>query len=220
MRFAAFVALLVSGIAILVLVPLPSPQELRDWVADAGAWAPSVFVAGYVVATVLLLPKNVLSAAAGLAFGLGGGIAWVWIAAVLGASLSFWLGRRLGRDGVARIAGRHLARLDGLVLTHGAAAILIARLIPVVPFTAVNYGSGLTAVPFRAYLVATAVGIVPGTVAYVSVGAYGSDPSGWRFLTASAVLVALSAAGYLVMRRRGRPSRAPAPPSPPPHEGS
>lgn len=211
MRFAAFVALLVSGVAILVLVPLPPPQDVRDWVADAGAWAPSVFIVGYVVATVLLLPKNVLSAAAGFAFGLVSGVAFVWVAAVLGASLSFWLGRRLGRDGVARVAGQHLARLDGLVLRHGAVAILVARLIPVVPFTAVNYGSGLTAVPFRAYLVATAVGIVPGTVAYVSVGAYGSDPTGWRFLTASAVLVTLSVAGYVVMRRRRRPKPAPRP---------
>ncbi len=167
------------------------------------------------MATVLLLPKNLISAAAGYAFGLVGGVGLVWVAAVLGACLSFWLGRRLGRDGVARIAGRHLARLDDLVERHGIIAVLVARLIPVVPFTAVNYGSGLTAISFRAYLLATAVGIVPGTVAYVSVGAYGADPTSPPFLLAAGALLALSVGGYWLARHRNRGTRAPSTIRPP-----
>lgn len=214
-RLAALVALLLVGVAILVLVPLPGPQELRDRVA-ATPWAPVLFVAGYVVATVLLLPKNVLSAAAGIAFGLAGGVALVWVGAVLGASMSFWLGQRLGRDGVARLAGRHLVRLDDLVRRHGTLAVLVARLIPVVPFTAVNYGSGLTAVRFGGYLLATAVGILPGTIAYVAVGAYGTDAGGWQFLSAVGVLLVLSVGGAWWARRRWRrpgagPAQSPAP---------
>lgn len=207
-RLAALVALLLVGVAVLVLVPLPSVVELRAYVAAAGMWAPVVFVAGYVVATLLVLPKNVLSAAAGLVFGLAGGVALVWVGAMLGASAAFWLGRLLGRDGVARLTGRHLARLDDLVLRHGTLAVLVARLIPVVPFTAVNYGSGLTAVRFGPYLLATGVGILPGTVAYVAVGAYGAEPGGWQFLSAAGALLALSVGGAWWAYRRRSADRA------------
>lgn len=209
-RLAALVLLLLAGAAILLLVPLPTPEEIHLRVASAGAWAPVLFGVLYVVATLLLLPKNLLSAAAGLAFGLTLGVAVVWVAAILGASASFWLGRRLGRDGVSRLAGRHLVRLDDLVRRHGTLAVLIARLIPVVPFTAVNYGSGLTAVGFRAYLLATVVGIVPGTVAYVAVGAYGTEPGGWRFISAAGALLLLTVGGVVVARRRSRGPTGPA----------
>lgn len=212
-RLSVLVLLLLGGVATLVLVPLPAAAEVQAWAARGGAWVPAVFIGGYAIATLLLLPKNVLSAAAGFAFGLPVGVALVWVAAMLGASASFWLGRRLGRDGVERLAGRHLARLDALVLRHGVLAILAARLIPVVPFTAVNYGSGLTAVGFPAYLLATAVGILPGTVAYVAVGAYGTDPGSRPFLLATGALLALTLGGAALARRRTRPPGTPDVPS-------
>ncbi|MFD2024626.1 TVP38/TMEM64 family protein [Promicromonospora aerolata] len=208
-RLAGLVLLLLVGVVLLIVVPLPTVPELHAQVAAFGAWAPVLFIAGYVVATLLLLPKNVLSAAAGLAFGLPLGVTLVWIGAMLGAAASFWLGRALGRDGVARLAGRHMVRLDGLVRRHGVLAVLVARLIPIVPFTAVNYGSGLTAVGFPAYLLATAVGILPGTVAYVAVGAYGTDPGGWQFLVAAGALLVLSVGGAAFARRRSRTAGRP-----------
>lgn len=203
-RLAGLVLLLLVGVLLLIVVPWPTVTELHGQVAAAGGWAPALFIAGYVVATLLLLPKNVLSAAAGLTFGLPLGIALVWTGAMLGATASFWLGRALGREGVARLAGRRLARLDDLVRRHGVLAVLVARLIPVVPFTAINYGSGLTAIGFPAYLLATAVGILPGTVAYVAVGAYGTDPGGWQFLLAAGALLVLSVGGAVLARRRSR----------------
>jgi uncharacterized membrane protein YdjX (TVP38/TMEM64 family) len=203
-RLAVFVVLLALGGVVLLVVPMPDAQELQRWAAGSGVWLPAVFVAGYAAATLLLLPKNVLSMAAGLVFGLGSGVALVWFAAMLGAAASFWLGRRLGREGVTRIAGRHLDRLDNLVRRHGVLAVLVARLVPVVPFTAVNYGSGLTAVAFPAYLAATAVGILPGTVAYVAVGAFGTRPGGWQLWVAAGALLVLSVGGSWFARRRTR----------------
>ena len=98
-----------------------------------------------------------------------------------------------------------LLAVGGAILAF---AVLLARLVPVVPFTAVNYGSGLTAVTFPAYLLATAVGIIPGTLAYVAVGAYGTDPGNWPFLLAAGVLVALSLGGAWLARRRSSPDGA------------
>ncbi len=205
-RLALLVVLLVLGGAALLLVPMPDAHQLQHWAAGAGTWLPAAFVVGYAAATLLLLPKGVLSVAAGLVFGLGVGSVLVWCAAVVGAAAAFWLGRWLGREGVTRIAGHHLDRLDGLVRRHGVLAVLAARLIPVVPFTAVNYGSGLTAVAFPAYLAATAVGIVPGTLAYVAVGAYGTRPGEWPLWAAAGALLVLSVGGTWFARRRARDS--------------
>ena len=206
LRLVGFVLVLSVGGAVVLLVPADT-ESLRDQVTGAGAWGWVLFVAAYVVATLLLFPKNVLSVVAGLAYGAGLGTVLVWLAAILGASAAFWIGRALGRDGVARLAGPAMTRLDGWVARRGALAVLVARLVPVVPFTAVNYASGLTVVGFVPYLLATAVGILPGTVAYVVIGAYGSDPGSWPFLAALAGLVLLGCAG-LVGRHLSRKRRA------------
>lgn len=201
LRLGLFLLLLLSGAAVLLLVPVDA-DRVRAAVDDAGAWAWLAFVVGYVMATLLPLPKNLLSAMAGVVFGAASGTVLVWVAAVLGASTGFWLGRLLGRDGVRRLVGRHLDRLDRLVEHRGAVAVLVARLVPVVPFTAVNYGSGLTAVRFWPYLLATGVGILPGTVAYVVLGAYGAEPGSWPFLASVGALAVLAGAGLVLARRR------------------
>jgi len=201
-RLGLFVVLLAAGGAVLLFVPLPTVEEVHAWATAGGSWVPLAFIGAYAVATVLPLPKIVLSAAAGLAFGLPLGTGLVWLGAMIGAAASFGLGRVLGRDGIRRLAGVRLEKLDALVLNHGLVAVLIARLIPVVPFTAVNYGSGLTAVRFPAYLLATGVGILPGTVAYVAVGAYGADPGSWPFMLAVGSLLVLTLGGAWLARRR------------------
>ena len=161
-----------------------------------------VFMLGYAACTLLVVPKGVLSVAAGLAWGLLPGVALVMVGAVLGATAAFWVGRGLGRDGVTRIVGAHMGRLDELVDRHGVAAIVLVRLIPVIPFTAINYASGLTSIGFGPYLTGTAIGIVPGTIAYVALGAFGTQPTSWQFITAVAALAGLTVIGVVVARHR------------------
>ena len=205
LRLGVLVLLLAAG----VVVALVAPVSDRDALVSAlGDDAPNPWLFGllYAAATLAPVPKNVLSAAAGFVFGLGPGGLLVWGAALCGAATAFWLGRALGRDGVERLARGHLARVDVLVDRYGGWAVLGLRLVPVVPFTALNYGSGLTSLSFRTYLLATAVGIVPGTVAYVALGAYGTDPGSPPFLVAAGALLTLSVCGLLLARRhRHRP---------------
>lgn len=85
--------------------------------------------------------------------------------------------------------------MDALLRRRGLLAVIGVRLIPVLPFTAINYAAGLTAVGTRDYVMGTAVGIVPGTVAWVALGSYGTEPASWPFAAAVAALVLLSAGG-------------------------
>lgn len=201
-RVVVLALLVVAGVAIAVLVELPAPEQLRADLAAAGPAALLLFVALYAVATLAPLPKNALAALAGLVFGLAMGVAIVLVAALLGAVAAFGLGRALGRDAVERLTGARVARVDALLRRRGLLAVVAVRLVPVLPFTAINYAAGLTAVSARDYILGTALGIVPGTVAYVALGAYGTTPGSWPFVLAVLALVTLTAGGAALARRR------------------
>jgi uncharacterized membrane protein YdjX (TVP38/TMEM64 family) len=206
LRLALFGALGVAVVVTALVVGVPEADRLREDVDGLGGWAPLVFVLGYAAITLLPLPKNVLSVAAGLLFGLAEGVAVVLPGAVLGAVAAFGLGRALGRGAVERFTGVRVARVDAALARRGVVAVLVSRLIPVLPFTGINYAAGLTAVRFRDFLLGTAIGVVPGTVAYVAVGAYGTSPTSRPFLAAVAALLALSLGGTWWVARRRRVS--------------
>lgn len=129
-------------------------------------WAPVAFVGAYTVAAALDFSGFVLTLAGGAVFGFWWGSALNLIGANLGASAAFWIARLLGREGVRTILGRHSAGLDQLVQEAGFAWLLRLRLIPFVPFNLLNFASGLTAMPWRAYAGATALGLIPATLVY------------------------------------------------------
>ena len=201
LRGGVFLLILAVAITAAVVVGLPDVAILRADIAAAGPAGPAVFVLAYAVATLAPLPKNVLSAVAGLLFGLAAGIALVFVAAMLGALTAFWLGRVLGRGAVERLTGARVARVDELLSRRGVMAVIGVRLVPVVPFTAINYTAGLTAVRLRDYVIGTAVGIVPGTVAYVTLGTYGSGPVSWPVALSATALGLLTIAGVVAARR-------------------
>lgn len=196
------------AVAVGVLVPLPPLDEVQRAVAELGWAGGLVFVLLYAAITLTPAPKNVLSVAAGLVFGFGLALVLVYLGALVGAATAFALGRGLGREAVERFTASRVARLDALLRRRGLAAVIGVRLIPVIPFTAINYGAGLTAVRRRDYALGTALGIIPGTVAYVALGAFGLE-LGWPAWLAIGLLGALTIGGAIWadrgrrIRRRG-----------------
>lgn len=202
-RAAIFVAFVVAAVIVGVTVPVPSVEGIRVAAADAGWWGIAVFVLGYGLVTLTPIPKNVVSIAAGLTWGLGTGFLLVYAGALIGAGLAFVIGRTLGREAVERFTGARVARVDDLLRRRGLLALIGVRLVPVLPFTAINYTAALTGVRRRDYVIGTMLGILPGTIAYVAVGAYGTT-LGWPFYLAAVGLGVLTIAGviYSVLVRR------------------
>ena len=196
---------------------------VRQQVDAAGPWGAAVFVAGYAVLCLLPAPKGLLTALGGALFGLWLGALLSWVAALSGAAAAFGLGRGLGRDAVQRLTRGRGDRVDRLLADHGFASVVALRLVPVLPYTVINYSAGLTGVSWRAYLAGSALGMVPGSLAYAALGAWGADP--WGIFAGVAALVVLVLVGGVVGRRLLGPHdddgvRAPSPspsPSPPPH---
>src|SRR2546425_2602123 len=152
---------------------------LRAWLDGVVAWASgtgiagvAVFAAVYVVAAVLFLPGSVLTLGAGAVFGLLWGTVAVSVGATLGAGAAFLIGRYLARDRVARwaVANPRFAAIDAAVGREGGRIVLLTRLSPFFPYNLLNYLFGLTRVGFWTYLLASWIGMIPGTLLYVYLG--------------------------------------------------
>ncbi|TAM71643.1 MAG: TVP38/TMEM64 family protein [Microbacteriaceae bacterium] len=204
-RLVVLIVFVIAATLIGVFVPLPAVNTLRSAVTSAGLLGVIGFVLGYALTTLAPVPKAVLSVLAGLIWGFWVGAITVYIGALLGAACAFFLGRWLGREAIERFTGTRVARVDDLLRRRGFLAVLGARLVPVIPFTAINYVAGLTAVRRRDYALGTAVGIIPGDMAYVAIGAYGLQ-LGWEFWVAVGGLGALTIGGALVGIRARRRS--------------
>ena len=171
LKLTALVLLVAGGIALARLTPLGeflSREGIDRGIAlvRGSPWAPLIFVAAYTTAMALALPGSVLTLAGGALFGFWWGVLFNTLGANLGANTAFLLARWLGRDGVERLAGDRLEKLDRATREYGFKSLLTLRLIPVMPFNALNFGSGLTAMSWGTYAAATAIGIFPGTVVY------------------------------------------------------
>ncbi|MGQ0573627.1 MAG: TVP38/TMEM64 family protein [Pseudonocardia sp.] len=201
-RPLVLLVLLGIGVAAAITVGVPPVEDVRAWVGAAGWAGPVVFAGLYAVLALTPAPATLLSIAAGLLFGLGGGVTVVMTGALLSAIGAFGLSRSLGRRAVERVDSDRLNRLDALLRRRGLLAVIGVRLVPLLPFNALNYLCGLTAVRTRDYIAGTAVGILPGATAYVAIGAFGAQPGSLPFLLAVGGLVALSVAGLVVARRR------------------
>lgn len=205
MRLVSFVVLLVLVVSVAAVGGLPHRDQIEGWVDAAGPAAPAAFVLLYAVITLFPVPKNLLGILGGLLFGMALGLLLVWGAAMLGAMAAFVIGRALGREAVEQMTGARVARVDEALARHGLLSVIAVRLVPVLPFTAINYSAGLTGLPYRAYLLGTAVGILPGTVAYVALGAYATDLSSWPIVAAVTALIVLTVAGVVAARLWRKP---------------
>ena len=167
----AVVGLLLIGRQVGGLVP-----QFAAWVTTLGWWGPLVFIVGYALAVVALVPGSLLTLAAGAVFGLGQGVAYVFVAAVLGSSAAFLIARYVARSAVERRLANNprFAALDTALGEQGWKIVLLLRLSPVFPFTMLNYSLGLTKVRFGDYFLAS-VGMLPGTLLYVYSGKLAGD---------------------------------------------
>ena len=145
---------------------------LAERARQAGAIGVAIFVVAYVISTVLALPGSILTLAAGFAYGPVWGLAVASPASVTGATCAFLLGRTWLRDWAVRMSGSSpkARALDAALGREGFKLVLLLRLSPLFPFNVLNYVLSLSTVRPRDYVVASALGMLPGTALYVYLG--------------------------------------------------
>lgn len=206
-RVVIFVVVVIALLTAAATLPIVDwVRWLLTWVEENRAVSWAVFIVVYIVATVFLVPGSLLTLGAGFVFGLPIGFVIVSFASVAGASCAFLVGRFFVRgwaEGKLVNMPRFNA-LDRAVGEKGWLIVLLTRLSPAFPFNLLNYALGITQVRFTHYVLASWVGMIPGTVLYVYFGSVAlniaelfsgnlpeSDASVWLFyggLTATLVL--------------------------------
>lgn len=139
---------------------LAAASSLRGY-ASAPFWV----VGAYIAAALTAFPITLLIVATVLVFGPVWGLTYALVGSLLGAAVSFGVGRMLGRRAVRRLAGRRINELSRRLARRGLLAALLVRIFPVAPFTVVNIVAGASQMRFRDYLLGTALGMAPGTLA-------------------------------------------------------
>lgn len=145
---------------------------LAERLRSTGPLGVLLFVAAYVVSTVAFLPGAILTLAAGFAFGPFWGLAIASPASVAGATSAFLLGRTMLRGWAEQRVGKspRLRAIDTAVGREGFKIVLLLRLSPLFPFNVLNYALSLTRVKLRTFVLASFLGMLPGTAMYVYLG--------------------------------------------------
>lgn len=203
LRIASLVALLGGLFAFFALSGSLSTEGVRERFDGYGALGPLIFIAGSALLTPALFPGPLLAGAAGLLFGTALGTGVAIVAATLGATIAFSLGRWWAHDAVEELARGRLARLRAWIGRRGFFAVLYARLAPGLPYSLVNYAAGLSPVALRSFVAATAIGCAPRAFAYAALGGNLDNLGSPEAIAAMVVLVLVAVAGVVGLRRSG-----------------
>jgi uncharacterized membrane protein YdjX (TVP38/TMEM64 family) len=160
-----FVVFIIVAVCVIRFTPVKeflTREALGRLLEGAGLWAPLAFIAVYAAGICLFVPGTLLTALGAALFGPYWGFLYVWIGAMAGAAGAFWIGRTLGREFAASLIGDRLKKYDDAIEKNGFATVLYLRLV-YFPFTAMNFGMGLTGVRFWDYFGGTGLGILVGT---------------------------------------------------------
>lgn len=167
---------LAVAIAVAVLIWLSrsvfqvDAEDLRNWILSFGFWSPLIYIIVYTIRPLVFFPASVLSIAGGLAFGAWMGTVYTIIGATLGAMLSFYVAKTLGKSFVKKEWTGNAGKIQAQMEQNGFLYVLLFRFIPVINFDLISYMAAIAKVRFTSFALATFIGIIPGTFAYNFLG--------------------------------------------------
>ncbi|KAL1542758.1 TVP38/TMEM64 family membrane protein-like protein [Salvia divinorum] len=149
--------------------------QFSGFVEGHGAAGYALFVAVYAGLEILALPAIPLTMSAGLLFGTFTGTIIVSISGTVAASIAFLIARYFARERILKLVegNKKFLAIDKAIGENGFKVVTLLRLSPLLPFSLGNYLYGLTSVEFIPYVLGSWLGMLPGTWAYVSAGAFG-----------------------------------------------
>lgn len=153
-----------------VLSPLQVVQQLLDFLKN-GVWGVVIYVVLYAIRPLILFPSTILTLAGGFVFGPLLGVLYTIIASNISSTIAFYVGRFFG-EGLLKDDGS-----DGLIQHYARRmrensfeTVMVMRFI-FLPYDAVSYLAGFLKIHYWAFILATALGSIPGTIAFVGFGA-------------------------------------------------
>ena len=182
---------------------------MTEFIQSFGVVAPIVYVLMFAILPVFFFPVPILAVAGGLAFGFVEGSLLTFLGASINCYVMFVISRRFGRDWVRNYLAKKMkpeqhARIFGVSDEKLMVSLVILRLIPLVPYNMINYGYGLTNISLTKYMIASVLGIVPGTIVFLNFGATSSNVFSKEFLIASLLVILLTIGSIYLSKLVGK----------------
>jgi len=186
-----------------------TPEILRNYIGGFGYLAPFIYILCFTILPIAFFPVPILALAAGLLFGFLPGTIYTLIGAVLNSSIMFLMAKVLAKDAVTNLLQRKLPEnwssfLFNLDEKKGFGIIFILRLIPAMPYNLINYGAGLTSIKFSSYMLATILGILPGTLVFLNIGNQALNIHNPAFMVSIILLILLTIFSLILGKRIGK----------------
>lgn len=177
---AAKLIALIFGVALILgyqwyakanqLTPFQAVQALLDFFAGS-LWGPVIYILAYAIRPLILFPSTLLTLAGGFVFGPVLGVVYTIIASNISATIAYFVGRFFGEglfkdDGSDNLVQRYARRMRD----HSFETVLVMRFI-FLPYDAVSYVAGFLRIRYWPFILATALGSIPGTLAFIGFGA-------------------------------------------------
>lgn len=176
-----------------------TPAALRDYIQSFGKLAALVYIIAYALNTISIVPPiAALSLTAGFAFGTIFGALYLMIGAMIGITATFLISRYFGRNLIEKMLKGKFMELDEKLAKNGFMTILFFRVIPLVPYEALNYAGGLSRIKFKDYFLATFLGLIPGVVVAAFFGGSLGDIKSVRDIFTSKFLIAIGVMVFII----------------------
>jgi uncharacterized membrane protein YdjX (TVP38/TMEM64 family) len=189
------------------LADLIDVNRLAGWAASLRQSPARHFylLGAYVIGSILLVPITAMILVTAIIFGPVMGSLYSIVGSLVGAAVTYAIGRFLGQDFVRKIAGAKWRRLEQKIRQTGIVAVTTLRLLPIAPFTVVNIISGAFKVPLRDYILGSLLGLLPGILitnlfAHQFTSAI-RDPGIGAFLVLAALII-ITIVGTVWLKRR------------------
>jgi phosphatidylserine/phosphatidylglycerophosphate/cardiolipin synthase-like enzyme/uncharacterized membrane protein YdjX (TVP38/TMEM64 family) len=187
------------------LAGVVTPENTIAWAKQFGSqwWAPWIVMLAYTPACFVMFPRPLITLAAVVAFGPWLGFVYALLGIVASAVVTYYVGRRLRRDTVRRLAGAGLDRMVEVLKKYGLLAMTLLRLVPLAPFAIEGIVAGAVRLKLWHLAAGTAIGMLPGTLATTVFGgqlesALSGGSFNWWIVGG---VIALLAAGSLAVKR-------------------
>lgn len=176
MKIKTIISILISAAIIGIIIvtqawQFVTPENIKNLLLSAGKFSPIVYAVLYAIASFIPFLSPIMSVAGGLVFGAVWGTIITVIVATLSATLPFLIVKRFGKKWAEKkLQGSRFEKYHEKANKNSFLFVFYMRLIPAVPYELQHYIAGLTEISLGKYLLATLLGILPGTFAFSFLG--------------------------------------------------
>lgn len=181
---------IISFILILSFVPFffISAQSIREFIQNFGIFANLAFLLCFAILPIFFFPVFVLAVVSGAFFGLFLGSVYTIIGAIINCALMFYIAKFLGKD---IKYPNFLKKLQHLSNKNLFISFFALRLLPIIPYNALNYAPVICKISFKSYILSSFLGFLPWTPIYVNIGANSGNTKGLFISICIAVIATL-----------------------------